>query len=158
MVITLRERTEDHVKVYFEKASDPEIKKWLPQKAKTLDEAIRDFHLSLAPESTSFGRTIYANERYVGDIWCYCIGDEPEPDGMISYCIFEKDLWNKGIAKAAVSHFLNLLREKFSLHHIGAFTYSANSASISVLLSNGFILCEEFEEDGIMSVYFQKDM
>lgn len=49
LTITLQERTEDHVRVYFENASDPEIKKWLPQKAKTVAEAVADFQKSLPP-------------------------------------------------------------------------------------------------------------
>ena len=42
MKIELRERTEDTVAIYFEKAQDAEIKKFLPQKAQTLEEALED--------------------------------------------------------------------------------------------------------------------
>lgn len=158
LTITLQERTEDHVRIYFEKASAPEIKKWLPQKAKTVAEAVADFQKSLAPNATSYGKTIYADGRYVGDIWCYCIGEEEEPDAMVSYCVFDKVCWGQGIATQALTLFLKAIKEKYELKHVGAFTYSANKASVQVLLKNGFTMREEFLEDGVMSAYLQKDL
>lgn len=38
---------------------------------------------------------------------------------------------------------------------IGAFTFSDNLASIRVLEKNGFVVMEEFEEDGVLSKYLQ---
>ena len=43
MVITLEKRTADSVRTYFEKADRPEIKQVLPQKAKTVEEALEDY-------------------------------------------------------------------------------------------------------------------
>lgn len=158
MTIKLQARTAEHVRIYFEKASDPEVKKWLPQKAKTVEEAMDDFYKTCQPDATSYGRTIYADDRYVGDIWCYCIGEEEEPDAMLSYCVFEKHCWGKGIATRALELFLEELRGKYGLKHIGAFTYSGNRASTRVLLKNGFALREEFTENGVRSAYWQKDL
>ncbi len=63
------------------------------------------------------------------------------PNAMVSYCVFEKSLWGRGIATAAME----------------AFTYSGNLSSIRVLEKNGFISVEEFEEDGVRSQYFERD-
>lgn len=155
MKIELRERTEETVAIYFEKAQDAEIKKVLPQKAQTLEEALEDYHQTLKADATSYGRTIYAEGVYVGDIWCYCINKSDEPNAMLSYCIFEKEYWNRGVATQAVKLFLEETIAKFQLETVGAFTYASNMASIGVLEKNGFQLIEEFEENGIASQYFQ---
>ncbi len=155
MEISLRERTEETVTIYFEKANTPEIRAVLPQKAKTLEEALADYRETLLPGATSYGRTIWAGERYVGDIWCYCIDPKEEPNAMVSYCIFEKDVWGQGIAAKALALFWGEIREKFQLKSLGAFTYAANLPSVRVLEKNGFQLIEEFAEDGILSRYYQ---
>jgi len=156
MKIELRMRTEQHAVIYFERAQEEEIRKNLPMKARTLEEALEDFRNSQKPDAASYGKTIYADGKYVGDVWCYCIHEETEPDAMLSYCIFEKEYWNKGVAKGAVALFIDEVKEKFALKHIGAFTYSQNIASIKVLQANEFILRETFTEDGKESYYYQK--
>ena len=158
MNISLRERTAETVRIYFEKANTPQIKKLLPQKAKTVEEALADFEKTLLPDATSYGRTIYADDQYVGDIWCYCIDANEEPNCMLSYCIFEQDLWSKGIATKAVSLFAEEIRIKYAVKTIGAFTYAHNVASIKVLQKNGFQLVESFEEDGVLSCYLQQNV
>ena len=156
MKVELRERTEETVAIYFEKAQDAEIKKVLPQKAQTLEEALEDYRQTLKADATSYGRTIYADGVYIGDIWCYCIDLKEEPNAMLSYCIFEKEYWKRGVASRAVQMFLVEIIEKCSLETVGAFTYSSNEASIRVLEKNGFQKQEEFEEDGVLSAYFQR--
>ena len=154
--IELKPRTRENVSVYFERVQDSEIKKYLPQKAKTVEEAIADFEKSLRPDSTSYGKSVYANGAYVGDVWAYCIGDE-EQNAMLSYCIFEKTLWGKGVATEAVRLFMAEIKEKYVLKTLGAFTFSDNFASIHVLRKNGFQEKETFVEDGVESKYFQRD-
>ena len=61
MVITLEKRTADSVRTYFEKADRPEIKQVLPQKAKTVEEALEDYELTLLPNAESFGQTVYVD-------------------------------------------------------------------------------------------------
>ena len=158
MNITLRPRTAESVKIYFERANAPEIKRVLPQKAQTVEEALEDYEMTLLPGATSFGLTVWVDGCHVGDVWCYCIDPEEEPNCMISYCIFETSLWSRGIATEAVKMFLRVIREKFPLTTVGAFTFSHNEASVRVLEKNGFALVEEFEEDGVMSKYFQLDL
>lgn len=155
MLITLEKRTADTVRIYFEKANQQEIKQVLPQKAKTVEEALEDYKKSQAPDACSFGQTIYVDGKYVGDVWCYCIDLNDEPNCMVSYCIFDTDYWGKGIATAAVAMFIEKVRNKYDVKTIGAFTYSHNIASIKVLEKNGFSVREEFEEEGVWSKYLQ---
>ena len=155
MVITLERRTADTVRTYFEKANKPEIKRVLPQKAKTLDEALEDYEKTLLPNADSFGQTVFVDGKYVGDVWCYCINMEDEPNCMVSFCIFEPEYWSKGIAATALNMFIKNIHAEYMVKTIGAFTFSHNHASIRVLEKNGFSVIEEFEEDGIPSKYFQ---
>jgi uncharacterized protein len=157
MNIILGERTKETVRIYFEKANRQEIKAVLPQKAKTVEEALADFEKTLQPNATSYGRTIYVDGEYVGDIWCYCIDRNEDPNAMLSYCVFEPEYWSKGIASKAVALFLEEIRGRYALKSIGAFTYAGNIASIKVLEKNGFHMEEEFEEDGRASKYFKYD-
>ena len=156
--VELRTRTAAHVRIYYEKTQDAEIRKMLPQKAQTVEEALAAFENTLKPDSTSYGRTIYADGDYVGDIWCYCIGEEPEPDAMVSYCIFDKSRWNKGVATKALALFLAEIVDKFGLKHVGAFTFAENIPSLCVLQRNGFNVVESFDEDGVQSLYLQCDV
>ena len=50
MIITLEKRTADSVRTYFEKANRPEIKQVLPQKAKTVEEALGDYEKNVVAE------------------------------------------------------------------------------------------------------------
>lgn len=157
MIIELRDRTADTVIAYFQATHDPEVRKYLPQKATTETETLADFEKTQQPGATSYGRTIYVDGNYIGDVWCYCI-QQDEPNAMVSYCIFDKAHWRKGIATEALRMFLAESIKKFGLKSVGAFTYSSNKSSIKVLLKNGFTDAETFVEDGIESKYFQKNM
>ena len=158
MTVTLQERTADAVAVYFQRAQQPQIRSMLPQKARTVEEALEDFAKTQQSGANSYGRTVYAAGRYVGDVWIYAIDQQDTPNAMLSYCVFDLEAWGKGIATEAVRLFLREVREKYSLQTIGAFTYAENAASIRVLEKNGFALEEEFEEDGIISRYYQRSI
>lgn len=155
MIIALERRTADSVRIYFEKANRPEIKQVLPQKAKTIEEALEDYERTLLPNATSFGQTVYVDDKYVGDVWCYCIDMDDEPNCMVSFCIFEPEYWSKGIATTAVNMFIKNICVQYNFKTIGAFTFAHNNASIRVLEKNGFVEIEEFEEDGVWSKYLQ---
>lgn len=98
MSVELRIRTAETVSIYFEKANTPAIRAVLPQRAKTLEEALSDYEKTQLPGAASYGRTIYVDGKYIGDIWCCCIDKNEEPGAMVSYCIFEPDYYGKGIA------------------------------------------------------------
>lgn len=155
MDIWLGNRTAETVRIYFEKANIPEIKAVLPQKAQTVEEALEEYRKTLLPNAVSYGKTIVAKGEYIGDIWCYCINVNKEPNAMLSYCIFEKQYWSQGIATKAVAKFLKVVQNKYELSTIGAFTFSENLASIRVLEKNGFVVIEEFSEEGKASKYLQ---
>lgn len=153
--LLLGERSETTVRIYFERAQDTMIKKVLPQKAQTVEEALRDYRETLLPGAKSFGKTILVDGKYIGDIWCYGIDKDDEPNAMLSYCIFDRSYWSQGIATEAVSLFLEEVKRKYALQTIGAFTFSDHIASIKVLKKNGFSWLEEFTENGRKSSYFQ---
>ncbi len=155
MEIVLRERTEAHVRIYFERTRDEQIQSMCPQRAQTVEEALRDYRHSLRKDSDSFGRTVYADGRYVGDVWCYCIGDQDGPDAMLSFCLFEKEVWGRGIGGEAVRLFLTEMKERFGVRTVGAFVYMENEGSVRVLEKNGFRLEEQFSEEGQESGYYQ---
>ena len=155
MNICLGNRTADTVRIYFEKAKQPEIKAVLPQKARTVEEALEDYKETLLANAKSYGKTIIADGNYIGDIWCYCIDVNEEPNAMLSFCIFEKAYWSQGIATESVALFLQEVRSKYELNTIGAFSFSDNPASIRVLEKSGFTVLEEFTEDGRDSKYLQ---
>ena len=158
MTIELKERTEQHVLTYFDRTQDPDIRCTLPQSARTAAQAVEQFHATLLPGATSYGRTVYVDGEYVGDIWCYCIDPTDTPQTMVSYCLFEKALWSKGIMTRALQLFLDDILPRFSLRSVGAFTYADHIASIRVLEKVGFAVQEEFTEDGVKSVYLQLDV
>lgn len=156
MTITLHPRTAQTVAIYFERAQQPVIRSMLPQKAQTVEEALADYASTQLPGATSYGRTIHADGRYVGDVWIYAIDQHDTPNAMLSYCVFETEIWSRGVATAAVRLFLAEAEDRYGLASIGAFTYADNVASIRVLEKNGFALEEEFEEDGVVSRYYQR--
>ena len=155
MSICLGQRTADTVRIYFEKAKQPEIKAVLPQKAQTVEEALEDYRKTLLANAKSYGKIIIADGDYIGDIWCYCIDVNEEPNAMLSFCIFEKAYWSQGIATEAVDLFLQEVHNKYELNTIDAFAFADNLASIRVLEKNGFNVLEEFSEDGRNSKYLQ---
>lgn len=155
MQICLKNRSEETVRIYFEKTQDFEIKAMLPQKAKTVEEALQDYEKSLKSDSTSYGKIIVVDGQYIGDIWCYGINQKEDPNAMLSFCLFEKSFWSKGLMSEAVELFLKEIQLKFGLKTIGAFVFLENQASIRVLKKNGFQVMEEFVEEGKSSVYLQ---
>ncbi len=72
-----------------------------------MEEALEDYYKTLLPGAASYGRTIWRNDTYVGDIWCYCIDPSGEPNAMISYCIFDSAFVGLGIATQALKLFTN---------------------------------------------------
>ena len=139
MSVKLGQRTEETVAVYFERAQSAVIRAVLPQRARTLEEALAD-------------------GQYVGDVWCYAMDPSGDPQAMVSYCVFEQALWGRGVASEALGLFLEEIRERFGLERIGAFTFTANQGSVRVLEKNGFRLAETLVEDGTASGYYTKSI
>ena len=104
-MISLRLRTEAHVKLYFERTQNEIIRNMLPSAAKTMEDALRMFREASEGKTASYGRTIYMDEIYVGDIWCYGMDSDKTPNAMLSFCIFAPSCWSKGICSKAVELF-----------------------------------------------------
>ena len=85
MNVILGNRTAETVRIYFDKAQNPVIKTMLPQKATTVEEALQDYEDTLLPGASSYGRTVWADGFYVGDIWCYCIDPDEDPNAEKGY-------------------------------------------------------------------------
>ena len=156
MDIELRERTPNHVRIYFERVQDPEIQQYLPRTVTSIQQALANFEDTQKPNATSFGRTIYAEGDYVGDVWCYGIDLLETPQAMVSYCIFDKSYWGKGVMSRALALFVAEIEERYAISRIGAFSFAANTASVRALEKNGFRILETFSENGVESVYLQK--
>jgi RimJ/RimL family protein N-acetyltransferase len=155
MKVILQDRTNEHVVIFFEKTQDEEIQKLFPFSIKSLEEALKLYEESLKDGAVSYGKVIYYEGKYVGDIWCYCIDEIDEKMAMMSIVIFEKELWGKGIGAQASIEFIKEVFNKYDIDKIGAFTYSLNNRSIGLLEKIGFNSIETFIEDGISSKYLE---
>jgi len=153
--VMLKTRTKDHVEVFWEKTQDEEIKRLFPFSVDSLEKALKLFEDSLKEDALSYGKVIYFQGKYIGDIWCYGIDESNEKMAMLSIVIFEKELWGKGIAAEAAKAFIKEVFNKFNIDKIGAFTYSYNYGSIGLLRKLGFVQMGTFIEEGIESIYFE---
>ena len=155
MDIMLKTRTKEHVITFWDKTQDEEIKRLFPFSIESLEKALILFEESLKEDALSYGKVIYFEGEYIGDIWCYSIDESNEKMAMLSVIIFEKELWGKGIATETLKAFMKKVFNKYDIEKIGAFTYSNNYGSIGLLKKVGFSEIETFVEDGIESKYFE---
>ena len=144
MGIILKTRTKDHVITFWEKTQDKEIRKLFPFSTESLEKALMLFEESLKGNALSYGKVIYFEGKYIGDIWCYGIDESNEKMAMLSVVIFEKELWGKGIATESTKAFVKEVFSEFDIEKIGAFTYSNNYGSIYLLKKAGFLEIETF--------------
>lgn len=152
----LKQRMKDHVVIFWEKTQDEEIQKLFPFSIESLEEAIKLYEESLKDGALSYGKVIYYEDKYIGDIWCYGIDQINEKMAMLSIVIFEKELWGKGIAAQATKDFIKEVFSKYEVEKVGAFTYAFNDRSRGLLEKAGFSKIETFIEDGIESIYLEK--
>lgn len=158
MEIQLNKRKQEHVKIFYERVQDQEIQKMFPSHTSSVNEALRLFKESEKKNANSYGRVIYVEGKYIGDIWCFNIEPKSDIEAMLSYCIFDKHYWHKGIATKACHLFLEEVKQKYKINKMGAFVYSTNIASIKILKKNGFVVEEIFVEDGIESQFLVRNM
>lgn len=52
---------------------------------------------------------------------------------MVSYCVFEKCLWGKGVAVGTPRLFLGQITGKFHVRTVGGFTFAKNTGPIHVM-------------------------
>ncbi len=154
--LSFNQRMLAHVKTFWEKSHDEEIKELFPFHRVPLHEEIERFQASLLPDAKNFGRVICADDVYIGDVWCYSIDETVEKSAFVSIIIFEKAYWGIGIGKEALSRFCALVFERYAIDKLCAFAYKANVRSCGMLKSAGFHMVEEFEEDGVLSCYYER--
>lgn len=152
----LRKRNLENVIKFYEESKDETLRMLFPFQNNTLEESIRLFEQSEEANSKSYGRTIYHENKYIGDVWCYGVDEEIDESGFISIVIFDKNEWGMGLGKAALNEFNNIISKRYNIKKICAFTFKSNISSIKTLESVGFNCKEEFVEDGIESLYFEK--
>ena len=153
--ISLRPRTLEHVKIFWEASQDAEIAQLIPLSRVSLDEAIAGYEACQKPDARSFGQVIYADGAYVGDVWCYAIDEDEEKQAFVSIVIFDKGHWGRGIGRQALAQFYALVFQRYRIGKLCAFTYRSNQRSIRALEGVGFGMVEEFEEEGVPSCYFE---
>lgn len=155
MNIDLRKRTKAEVKVFYERTQDAELERLFPFTTKSLGQAYELYEESLKENAQSYGRTIYCDNTYIGDVWCYGIDLEDEKMAMVSIVIFDKLFWRKGIGEKALRQFSSEVFNIYKIEKLGAFTFAYNYGSIGTLRKCGFTEIERFTEDGIDSIYFE---
>jgi len=143
------------VKNFWEKSQDEEIERLFPFNRGTLSDAIKLYEESLKPGARSYGKIISVDNKYIGDVWCYGIDEVVEKLAFVSIVIFDKTYWGKGIGKTVLKQFCELIFDKYDVTKLCAFTYKHNEGSIRALESIGFKMIEEFEEDGVLSYYYE---
>ncbi|QUH20368.1 GNAT family N-acetyltransferase [Alkaliphilus sp. B6464] len=153
--LLLKTRTVEHVKIFWEKSQDKELERLFPFNRVALGDAIKLYEESLKPGARSFGKIIDIDGRYIGDVWCYGIDEANEKQAFVSIVIFDKKYWGKEIGKHALAQFCHLVFEKYAISKLCAFTYKSNKKSIGMLESVGFKKIEDFEEDGVISCYYE---
>jgi RimJ/RimL family protein N-acetyltransferase len=157
MNIKLMDRTKEHVIEFWDKTQDEEIQSLFPFSITTLEESIELFSKSQEPKATSFGKTIYLGDTYVGDVWVYCIDEEDEMMAMLSIVIFDKNSWGNNVGPKAIDEFSQEVFDRYKIHKIGAFTYSDNTRSIRALEKSSFAFVETFVEDNRESKYYERE-
>lgn len=145
----------EHVKIFWERTQDEEIEKLFPINGGTLNDAMKLYEESLRPGAESFGRVIYIDGKYIGDVWCYGIDETDEGQAFVSIVIFDKKYWGQGVGKRALTQFCRIVFDKYAISRLCAFTYKHNIKSKAMLKSVGFEKIEDFEEDGIPSCYYE---
>ena len=80
MDIELKNRTAEHVVVFWDEMQDDKIKRLFPTSIGTVEESLVLFENSLKADSKSFGKVIYFGEKYIGDVRCYGIDENDEND------------------------------------------------------------------------------
>ena len=99
-------------------------------------------------------RAIAADDKIVGNISVEQKSDVYCKDAEIGYLLLT-DCWSKGIATEAVRQICAEAFSELDIIRITGLVYAANTASGRVLEKNGFVVMEEFEEDGVLSKYLQ---
>jgi len=155
MKVSLDKRQKHHVIRFWHAIHDDEIQRLFPSSIHSLDEALSMFEASERDMTNSYGRVIYCDDIYIGDVWAYSIDEDHENHAMLSIVIFDKAFWDRGIGTQALQNFISVIFDKYKVDRIGAFTFTSNQGSIKMLKKSGFELKDSFIEKDVQSYYFE---
>lgn len=144
--VSLRQVTPDDVEIFFEHQRDEESNRMAAFPARAYEAHAAHWRKILADE-TVVTRTILCGGRVAGQAGSWRDGDRR----LVGYWI-DKAFWGRGVATAALSQLLVLVRERPLHAHVAAH----NAGSIRVLEKCGFrrIGIEE-EPDGHVDVLME---
>lgn len=146
----MHEQTKEHVRIFFTRTQEQEVRKHMYQLPTSLQEAMDIYD---AQDSQTYRKTIFIANEYIGDIWCHNMADEK---AVLSCCIFAKAYWGKGIGKHAVAMFLADCKKHCTLSFISAYLYADNLGSMQILEFNGFLRKQTFIKHGKPCYYYEK--
>ena len=139
--IHLRPVTETDLPILFQQQLDPEAVAMSAYLAKDRGEFMRHWEGIMKNKNVT-ARTIVYKEKVAGHIICW---KEGKFEQRIGYWI-GKEFWRRGIASAAVTEFLLLVKTRPLFAEVA----NHNLASRKVLQKNGFTL---HDEGGKISMY-----
>jgi RimJ/RimL family protein N-acetyltransferase len=132
--ITLRPVTEADLPILFQQQLDPEAVAMSAYPSKDRGEFMRHWEGILKNKNVT-ARTIIYKEKVAGHILCW---KEGKYEQRVGYWV-GKEFWRSGIASAAVTEFLSLVK----IRPLFAEVANHNTASKRVLEKNGFELLNE---------------
>ena len=141
MTITLREVTQEDLPIFFEHQLDAEATRMAAFPSRDRDAFMAHWAKIMNKETNPTGilNTILAGDTVAGNVVYWEAAGKPN----IGYWL-GKTHWGKGIASAALAHFLTKIETRPVYAHVA----KHNFASIRVLQKCGFQLAPEHECDG----------
>lgn len=132
-VVTLRNVLDADLPVFFEHQRDPAANRMADFSARERDAFFAHW-AKIRPDPANIIKTILCEGHVAGNIGCWPAEDKH----LIGYWI-GREFWNRGIATAALTAFVQEVRRR-PLH---AYVARHNAGSIRVLQKCGFALCNE---------------
>jgi RimJ/RimL family protein N-acetyltransferase len=141
MTVTLREVTQDDLRLFFEHQLDAEATRMAAFPSRDRDAFMAHWEKIMSNETNPSGilNTILADDNVAGNVVYW----EAAGESNIGYWL-GKTYWGKGIASAALAQFLT----KIGARPVYAHVAKHNFASIRVLQKCGFQLAGEDGGDG----------
>jgi len=140
--LVLREITLDDLPILFEHQRDPVASAMAVFPSRDW-EAFAAHDARIRSDPTLVRRTVVVDDEVVG--WMGCFGDEQREVGYW----FDRAVWGRGIATAALAAFLDEVTERPLFAHVAA----TNVGSVKVLERCGFVEVERATTDVEEIVY-----
>ena len=128
MDLVLRETTLDDLPILFEHQRDPVATEMAVFPARDWDAYV-DHDAKIRRDPTLIRRTVVVDDQVVGTIGCF--GDDQRAIGYW----YDRAVWGRGIATAALAAFLDEVTERPLVAHVAA----TNVGSAKVLERCGFV-------------------